>query len=359
MEKKQYKQYINGLKGMACILIMLGHYLGLYKYAQQFTPRFPLLDTLLSSPLSFLFDEGYWLYLFFVISGYLVAQSMIGSIKQIVHKSIGRFFRFGFPILFSYLVIYIIYCFCGFHATDTLELFQCDWFQKYYSGSYSIFDVIIGPIKVLVLGESTLNSPYWVLQKMLIASMLIYIIRYLCNKTYELHPSLCFSVLILITCVSIVISQIITACLIGMLIALYERGQFLQNTVLPFWTIACAMMLYVLPKSIIASLFFASMIIFIPKVRWINTIFSSALFQFLGRISWGIYSFHWPVICSIAGIMIILSSQIGLQIAYIIVCIIATCITVIISVAYYYSFERISIKLSKSVGSLIQKILHE
>lgn len=32
--EKERKMYIDGLKGVACFFIMLGHYTGIYKYAQ-------------------------------------------------------------------------------------------------------------------------------------------------------------------------------------------------------------------------------------------------------------------------------------------------------------------------------------
>ena len=78
-EEQTYYYYLNGLKGIACLLIMMGHYLGLYKYAQSFTPSIRIIDIINNSLLSFLIDEGYWLYMFFVVSGYLVSKSKITS----------------------------------------------------------------------------------------------------------------------------------------------------------------------------------------------------------------------------------------------------------------------------------------
>lgn len=56
-KRKDYKNHISGLRGAACVLIMLGHFLGLYKYAQQFVPRFRLMDSILASRFSFLLNE--------------------------------------------------------------------------------------------------------------------------------------------------------------------------------------------------------------------------------------------------------------------------------------------------------------
>lgn len=103
-----YKKYISGLKGFACVLIMLGHFLGLYRYAESFQ-SIPILDHIYSSRFSFVVSESYYLYLFFVISGYLVAKSNVNSVRDIIFKSVTRLFRLAFPIFFSYLVIFMIY----------------------------------------------------------------------------------------------------------------------------------------------------------------------------------------------------------------------------------------------------------
>jgi peptidoglycan/LPS O-acetylase OafA/YrhL len=174
--------YLNGLKGFACLFVMIGHYLGIYKYAQSFNPPIHIIDYLKGSPFSFLIDEGYWLYLFFVVSGYLVAKSKITSIADLISKSISRFLRLAMPILFSYFVIYLIYVTVGFHTAATNYLFQCQWYQGYYTGTYTIKDVLLGPIYVLLLGKSLLNGPYWVLRMMFISSLIIYFLKLILFK---------------------------------------------------------------------------------------------------------------------------------------------------------------------------------
>lgn len=156
---------------IACLLIMMGHYLGLYKYAQSFTPSIRIIDIINNSLLSFWIDEGYWLYMFFVVSGYLVSKSKITSIGDLISKSIGRFLRLALPILFSYLVIYVIYLTLGFHTVETNTLFQCAWYQGYYTGEYTIYDVLLAPIYVILYGSSLLNGPYWCLRMMFISSL--------------------------------------------------------------------------------------------------------------------------------------------------------------------------------------------
>ena len=302
MEKREYKGYITGLKGIACLFVMFGHFLGLYKYAQEFTPRIPLLDSVLDSQLSFILNEGYWLYLFFVISGYLVAKSKVNTIRDVALKSISRFLRFSFPILFVYVIIYLIGALIGFHSAETSGLFQNEQYQSAFFGGCSISDVLLSPIKVLLLGDVALNSPYWVLRGMFVASLSIYALKYCYSYMIKKnHEALCFSALILITFVSSLITPIITACLMGMLISFYEenQGDINKKPYFAVWIMVILMALYFLPKTILSAFFFASLIIYIPRVKLLNSFFSCKGFRFLGQISWayiasiGLLFVHW------------------------------------------------------------------
>lgn len=358
MESKKYYSYITGLKGIACIFIMIGHFLGIYKYSQQFLPGIPLLDTIFNSRVSFLLNEGYWLYLFFFLSGYLVSKSQVKTVADVVTKSVSRFFRLAFPVLFSYLLIYLIYCLFGFHNGQTASLFRCDWFQSYYAEQYSIMHVLRSPIDVLFYGNPILNGPYWVLRDMLIASILIYILKYFYLLLSKKNEAISYSVLVIATFATETVSPIITACLIGMLISICEDVEgILSKPYFSFWAIIIAMSQYYFTDTFVFNVFFVLLILFIPKVRLFDRILSSKPVVFLGNISWGIYSFHWPLICSIGALLIInLQPQTGLLNAFLLACISVAFITLVISVVFYHTFERLSSYLSTTIAACLKKI---
>lgn len=358
MESKKHYNYITGLKGISCILILAGHYLGLYKHAQQFAPRISLLDAVLNSPFSFFLKEGYWLYLFFFISGYLVAKTNIKKPGEIVIKSIRRFFRLAFPVFFAYLLIYILYILIGFHNVSTSALFHCDWFQNYYSEQYSIVHVLRSPIDVLLCGRVVLNGPYWVLRDMFFSSIIIYILKSCYLFLSQKNEAICLSIMVIITVAFVFISPIIASCLIGMLISIYEDVEgILKKPYFAFWAIIISMLQYALSATYIFNVFFIFLILFIPRVKFIDNIFSSSPFRFLGKISWGIYSFHWPLMCSLGSILIIqLQPQIGLLNSYAIACIISSLATFIIAVIFYYTFERLSSYLLANIDICIKRI---
>lgn len=74
--QSQREGYLDGMKGLACLFILLGHFTGIYKYAEnpsQIDSWFVRILT--EGPVSFFTAESFWLYLFFVISGYLLIMS--------------------------------------------------------------------------------------------------------------------------------------------------------------------------------------------------------------------------------------------------------------------------------------------
>ena len=129
MEKKafSYKTYITGLKGLACVMVMIGHLLGIFTNAKSIPIDLQYFLTFRNSKIGFLLDESYWLYLFFIISGYLLALSRIESLHHLFAKIIQRFLRLGIPILFVYIIVYFIYRTIGFHNSDTSIFFDNVW----------------------------------------------------------------------------------------------------------------------------------------------------------------------------------------------------------------------------------------
>lgn len=62
---KDDAKYINGLKGLTCVFVMLGHYVGFYKYAEAFPTKISILDLINNSTmLRELTSESFWVVLF-------------------------------------------------------------------------------------------------------------------------------------------------------------------------------------------------------------------------------------------------------------------------------------------------------
>lgn len=350
-----YKKYITGLKGFACFMVMLGHFLGVLAYAESMPFNINRFLTFRQSKAGFLIDESYWLSLFFIISGYLLSFSKIFKLRQFFAKCIQRFLRLGLPVLFAYVIIFIIYKCIGFHNAETTALFACHWYQKTFAGEYSFMTVLMAPIDVLIFGKCSLNSPYWVLRDMLIASVMVYFANYLIHLFHQ-KKIVKYAIMIVMLIGSMLISDVALICILGALLGwCIQDYQEIKGTQLFYVAILLAAFVFaVVDIKFRYLLFFMALIILVPKMIGINKILSSKMFEFLGKISFGIYSFHWPLYCSVGAlIMVELSSSIGVLYSLIIAMLGTGCLTVVISWLYHILCERFSGFLTKKVYGLL------
>ena len=356
--KNNYKVYITGLKGFACVMVMLGHFLGLYKYEETFPVKFEFLDLILDSKLDFILSESFWLYLFFVVSGYLLSFNKIKRIKDILLNSFMRFLRLGLPILFSCFMIFLIYNIIGFHNKETTDLFFSEFYQGAFSrGSYPFIEVLLSPFKVLFLKQTTFNNPYWVLREMFIASIVIYIISYLKNK-FPKYNKLIVAVSLALVFVGFKLSSIVSACVIGMLLGWYEDRieKIVTTSGFAISAVLITFLCYFLPRTQISLLFFSSLILYVPKIKILNSIFSSKVAEFIGKISFGIYSFHWPLYSSVGALFIIyLSVYFNLKIVLILAVVLTVLTTIILSYLYNITFERFAGFITKKIKGILFK----
>ncbi len=187
---KERKMYLDGLKGIACLFIMLGHFSGIYKYAADATAiDCGFLKAFTIFPISFLTAESFWLYLFFAISGYLVASSNIGRVRDFIRKVIVRAIRFIIPVVGAILIAFLIGETIRFHNQELKSLIENSWYFRSYGDTFTIKDLLLEPIRVFALGSSAFDSPLWVMRDMLLSSFLIYGISCMikCDKTVTIR----------------------------------------------------------------------------------------------------------------------------------------------------------------------------
>lgn len=350
-------QYIDGVKGFACLMVMLGHYLGVYKYAEKFPVKIGILDAVLNSKLNFLLNESYYLYLFFIVSGYLIARSSVPNLPELIKKVVIRFLRLALPILCSSAIVFFLCIkWIGMHNAETSSLFVNHWFQNnYYNIPVTFENLFYSPLDALLLAEASINPPYWCLKGMFIGSVVIYIVDFLLYKLSgrpELQVSLIF--LSLICSLHFSFDGVRTACLVGMALWKFEKHkeEFSKTASLAFWMIVSSILLYVYEEQMMISLLFAVLIFYLPKWEISNKILSSRPFQFLGDISWGVYSFHWPIYSSIGALLILNVNTGGLVSTWVIGMLVSIILTVIISILYRYTFEIVTSKLISRLKNL-------
>jgi len=138
--------------------------------------------------------------------------------------------------------------------------------------------------------------------------------------------------------------EVVYAGLFGMMVALLEKEEnkyFFKNKIFVFSLLVLCAMMRTIPRQRISCVFFATLILFLPKLPLLNKLFSSKLAEFVNKISFGIYSFHWPVLCSIGMIILMNTYQkSGLGMSCFVVAGACIIITILMSIVYYYCIEK-------------------
>lgn len=359
MEKSKYIKHISGLKGMACVFIMLFHYLEIYKTSVDFFPRINFLDKLLNSSFGFLFNQTYWLYLFFIISGYLISKSSITSFKEFIVKSVSRFFRFFFPVFFADFVIFLLVKIFSFSNYDTITLFTCPFLQTYpYGTSLSFINLLKSPVAVFFQNGNFFNPPFWVIKPMFIASVVIYFFKFLLTKTFDKYENFLIVVLTLVLCLLFKFNTAIAAVLLGMCLEVYGNNikEYLSKPCFNICFLVLVMLMYIVKSEILGCLFFMALVILIPMIPALNKLFSSKFFLYLEKMSWGIYSFHMIIFCTIGCKILLLSvKSMNLLLAFICASIASVLITVILSQIYFISFEKAASFINAKISGFMKK----
>ena len=332
--------------------VLVGHYVGLIKYASAIdVPRW-LINFVNEFPL--IFNEAFWLQLFFIASGYLLAKTKIDSIKGLFVKCIRRFFRLAFPIFFSYCVIYSLGIAVGFHNSQTNVIFSNSWFQGAFSEQYGIDTVLLAPIDVLIFGNTKLNSPYWVLRHMFFASILIYVFNYARGVLLKGEQNLFLDVFVVFFALFMPVPQVISVCLLGM--EVYNMGvpvmiwvrKSINNLKLFEIVILCVVLVITAlnPQMVTYVVLFSFIILVGIDFKFLQ----NKLFVFLGNISFGIFSFHWPIICSIgASYLLWMTSWTSLAISLMITYVICLLLTILMSLINYNTFEKLSNQYTEKI----------
>ena len=314
MKDTERKRYIDGIKGVACCAIVLGHYCGIYTFAQDASQiQCKVMLTLTDSFFGFFTNSGLWLLLFFVISGYLLAYARMNTFLDFFKKAIVRFVRLALPVLGAGLMIYGIQQIFGFYNGELQTVVPNQWIASSYQNRVSLADVFMSPYRVLLQGDAVINAPYWVLKDMFLGSLLIYASSYVKNrveKRFPYAPEVLGAVLL--GGLLIWNRIILFACVFGMLINWEEPriGKlYRKSKLLPLLGLVLPVAGYLLENDVFYCFCIAALLTAIPEIPAVRKACETKLLLWLGKLSFGIYSLHWPVICSLGAVVLLRGSM--------------------------------------------------
>ena len=358
--KKERKLYLDGLKGIACLFIMIGHFSGIYKYATDVTSiECGFLRSFTLFPISFLTAESFWLYLFFAISGYLVASSDVVKLKDVLRKSIVRILRFLIPVIGAVIIAFVIGKTVGFHNQGLKTLLENSWFFTSYQSGFTFKDLIMEPVRVFIIGSSAFDSPLWVIRDMVLASILIYGISYLfrCNKAVTIGGYVIVCIL-LVGCI-LLKKYVIFGCTCG---ACGKWNEKYIRSITKFKVVPWAILLtltgaFFLKNNFVSAVVFTLWIIAIDGSSTAKYFYSKGLL-WLGSISFGIFLLHWPIYNSVGSLLIErLHGNLENNLLFILEFSVSITMVIIASILFKLTVERMTTKACQFLDDRI-KVLH-
>lgn len=304
MQHRQRKLYLDGMKGLASISVMLGHYIGIYKYAgERAAIQCGFMKFCTTFPFSAFMREEFWLYLFFVVSGYLVSASRVEGVVSALRKSAGRIVRFAIPITGAAAIVVLLGKTLGFHNQELRQLIENKWFFLSYREPVKWIDALLEVYKTLVQGKPYLIPPFWVMRDMLFSSLIIYAVQLLRSwlKRWTRRGTW-IMILLPLTWVFFRENWTVFACLCGAtgyFIQPWTDRLFKRSTVLRWVPTAILPVAYFLDVETIKSVVFTVWVLSASENVVLKRIYSSKIPIWLGKVSLGVFSLHWSIYCSV------------------------------------------------------------
>lgn len=165
MNENKRVKWIDGIKGVACILILVHHYfLGKFPASYYGTARESMcngLDVYFSqSVFSFFMTGNFFVHLYVLITGYVVTlqvKKMQDNKDRFIPFSVRRYIKLAIPLL-----VYCLIFFSRNIITDSL------------SEKITAFNVILcGLVKILFLGSIDFGGHFWMLNVILVGGFAV------------------------------------------------------------------------------------------------------------------------------------------------------------------------------------------
>lgn len=362
MEQKERIDYIDGIKGIASILVVLCHlscvfFPGLY-FLDKSTNDFELIW--INSPLNIITNGNFSICTFFIISGFLIAKKTQNKKTDLSKKIINIYVRMLKIVIPAILFSYILMKFGLMEHLKALSINKQLEFVNTYNNFEPTFFGMIKDIILTFFKGSSYNNPLWTIKYEVFGSMIIYAFSNLINNVEEKRKY----IYIIAMVATIPISITIVPFFMGAF--LFECININNNTFIDDilkWIIVKKYRLYIL---FIIGIYFASINMFtsgvwkilsyipaydsmniifrsggiaiivfcIHHLKYLNSFLSEKTLVYLGMISRYIYVFHWPIILSLGCLIFIKLYNINYYLSVLIIVLSVIITTIIISILY-------------------------
>jgi len=316
---KERVQFLDSLKFIIMIGIFCRHFMQIFYQCCDIKPPInQVVEEVIHSPFAIIIDSTFFLYFFYIISGYFATQKKVHTIKQLFLIWLKRYLRFLIPFFVINLMIYAVYALGCFPTQEMSGTLNNQWLGNYYGADMNIITVIR---ESLLLGAA-FNSPFWMIAPLFLGTCLVYSYNYCITKW---NPYCCTAIYA-VAMATLYISgwienfQISCICFGGVLLdKIWKKWKgtgSLPATVAIIIIVLLQAGLHsvgynvltryvqdvnVFAPSAIWSCIYAFFIILLLKYScFLKGILESNILRKISHLSFAIYVLHWPILCSVS-----------------------------------------------------------
>jgi peptidoglycan/LPS O-acetylase OafA/YrhL len=185
MEQQSKYLGLEGLRGLACLAVAIGHftfvffpYLGtLYRPVPGATPAFEFEKWVSLPPFSLVYSAGAAVAVFFVMSGYVLTTKFFatGEVGPLQAAAAKRYIRLVLPSFAWVVLAWILWRTGAIITARANTIGAAGWVSSWYVGPFSFLNVFTnGLVGAPLFAHTQLNPPLWTIQVELIGSILLF-----------------------------------------------------------------------------------------------------------------------------------------------------------------------------------------
>jgi peptidoglycan/LPS O-acetylase OafA/YrhL len=353
-------EFLDGLRGWGALMVFLYHLI--IQLLSNTAPSYK------SKYLAFLLDGEFAVFIFFVLSGFVLSIKFIISPGKysLTQAVIARYFRLMLPIIItSFFAYMLMLAHAMYNVPAAVPANAPQWLGVYFNFEPTLAYFLKFNLYYVFFNfnpGANFNPVLWTIAYEFTGSMLVYLMigffRTEKNKSYLVPVA--FIILF-----NLFNNPIIACFTVGYLLAeLYVAySQRLENKA---WVSWLATALFALP--VICSTFFRTghhfylallasvLVLAVSFSKPLKHFFSNTVSRFLGRVSFPLYLIHLPLICSLSSYLFLYLPAHGYSHQATANIIVAITVPIGLFIAWgFYPIENFSVRASKLISAWLMK----
>lgn len=318
--------YLDGLRGLAAFVVVLYHHFYGFYPKLLYPSEDKMLTQLSGGPLNVFFNANFAVYIFFILSGYILTYKFFKTrdYRIIISSAARRYIRLLFPVLFSVVIAFLLMKFSLFYNKESSAITSC-CLSTYYSFNPDFFDAIYQAFAGSFFnGQVSYNIVLWTMTYELFGSFLVFGLAALLNNIKKRY--IFYGALIILMLNTVYISFILGMILADVSTSKADYLKYIRNNFFTLLALIIGLFLGSFPNNrILDDTLYENMVLRSPidsvnfyhtwgaffimvaimNSRILKSFFSTRILSFLGKISFSMYVIHFIIVNSFTSFVFI------------------------------------------------------